>query len=374
MTAERAQSPHDVRLIAFYLPQFHPIPENDLWWETGFTEWTNVTKSRPLYPGHYQPKLPADLGFYDLRVPETRQKQADLASRYGIEAFCYWHYWFGNGKRLLEKPFDDVLGSGQPRFPFCLAWANHDWTKKDGKGPERILIEQTYPGMEDHIRHFHSLEKAFHDTRYVCVDGKPLFCIFEPDRIPQIERFIECWLKLARKSGLPGIYWVAYLNHPTSQSEVYIKKGFSATVLNLHFVIYDVIYKMNTPLWARLLRKVRRSTPVIFSYRAFIENPVFKRPLPNHQHALILPNWDDTPRRSNGGFVLHGSNPETFRQHVRDVLQTTLNKPRERRLVFIRSWNEWAEGNYLEPDRQFGRRYLEILEEALNLIRVPNDG
>lgn len=367
MTGERTEPLRPFRPIAFYLPQFHPIPENNLWWGTGFTEWTNVTKARPLFPGHSQPKSPGELGFYDLRAPETRQKQADLARQYGIEAFCYWHYWLGNGKRLLERPFNEVLGSGQPQFPFCLAWANHHWTKKDKKGIERILIEQVYPGMEDHVRHFHSLEKAFHDARYLRVDKKPLFCIYDPDHIPHVEKFIECWSKLATKSGLPGIYWVANVNNPYSQNAVAIKNGFSATVQNLG----PVLHKMRAPLWIRVLKKVGYPIPVIRPYRTFIKNRIFKQPLPDHQHALIAPNWDDTPRRGNGGFVLQGSDPETFRQHVQDVFQSTLNKPREHRLVFIRSWNEWAEGNYLEPDGQFGRRYLEVFKEVLNLTQVP---
>ena len=170
------------RLIAFYLPQFHPIPENDEWWGKGFTEWTNVAKARPLFRGHHQPLVPADLGFYDLRVPETREAQASLAREYGIEAFCYYHYWFA-GKRILERPFDEVLASGQPDFPFCLCWANQSWTGVWHGAPNKVLIEQTYPGQDDHRRHFEYLLPAFADRRYLRVEGKPVFRDLQPGRV-----------------------------------------------------------------------------------------------------------------------------------------------------------------------------------------------
>ena len=170
------------RLIAYYLPQYHPIPENDGWWGRGFTEWTNVAKARPLFRGHYQPHIPADLGFYDLRLPEVRQAQAELARQAGIEGFCYWHYWFA-GKRLLERPFNEVLASGKPDFPFCLAWANATWTGIWYDAPDRILMEQTYPGQDDHKAHFNALLPAFLDERYIRGGWKanlPGFPAFRP--------------------------------------------------------------------------------------------------------------------------------------------------------------------------------------------------
>lgn len=196
-------------LVALYLPQFHPIPENDTWWGKGFTEWTNVAKARRLFPGHYQPHVPADLGFYDLRVPETRQAQADLAQQYGIGAFCYYHYWFA-GRRLLERPFNEVLSSGKPDFPFCLCWANQTWTGIWHGAPDRVLIEQTYPGSDDATKHFYALLPAFKDPRYVCMDGKPMFLIFRPDDLPDSRNFINLWQKLARENGLAGIHFVGF--------------------------------------------------------------------------------------------------------------------------------------------------------------------
>ena len=183
------------RVIAYYLPQYHPIPENDEWWGKGFTEWTKVAKARPLFRGHYQPHIPADLGFYDLRMPEVRAAQARLAREAGIEGFCYWHYWFGGGKRLLERPFQEVVASGQPDFPFCLGWANHDWTNKtwtrrSAFSQEQILMKQTY-SEEDYERHFQALLGAFRDPRYITVDDKPLFLINEPRMMPDPTKFIS---------------------------------------------------------------------------------------------------------------------------------------------------------------------------------------
>jgi len=193
------------RVIAYYLPQYHPIPENDAWWGRGFTEWTNVAKARPLFRGHYQPHIPADLGFYDLRVPEVREAQAEMARAYGIEGFCYWHYWFA-GKRLIERPFAEVLESGKPDFPFCLAWANQTWTGIWHGASDRVLIEQTYPGPDDHAAHFRALLPAFRDDRYLKVDGKPMFAILQPaDLTAQV---LPQWRDLATAAGLKGFHFV----------------------------------------------------------------------------------------------------------------------------------------------------------------------
>lgn len=201
-----------VRVIAFYLPQFHPIPENDKWWGKGFTEWTNVGKARPLFKGHYQPRVPADLGYYDLRLADVRDAQAELARTAGIEGFCYWHYWFGDGKQLLERPFNEVLITGKPDFPFCLGWANETWTNKSWEEGTRkqklsVLLEQKY-SRDDHIKHFYSVLPAFKDKRYITVDGCPLFLVYKPLDIPQVNEFILLWSDLAKQNGLKGIHFV----------------------------------------------------------------------------------------------------------------------------------------------------------------------
>ena len=205
----------NIRILAFYLPQYHPIPENDKWYGKGFTEWTNVGKAKPLFRGHYQPQIPADLGYYDLRVPETREAQAELARQYGVEGFCYWHYWFGNGRRLLERPFNEVLSSGKPDFPFCLAWANHSWHGiYNGLKTKEPVIAQTYNGIEDYKQHFYTVLSAFKDKRYITVDDKPLFLVYAPQEIPDSREFIDCWQSLARQNGLSGIHFVAHSYRP----------------------------------------------------------------------------------------------------------------------------------------------------------------
>lgn len=192
------------RIIAFYLPQCHPIPENDAWWGPGFTEWTNVAKARPLYPGHVQPQLPADLGFYDLRVAEVRAQQAQMAADCGVEGFCYWHYWFGGGKRILERPFHEVLSTNQPDLPFCLGWANQSWTGIWHGNPKSVLVEQTYPGPADEAAHFAWALPAFRDARHIRVDGKPMFVVFDPYDMPSTISFIEHWRRLLPRLACPA--------------------------------------------------------------------------------------------------------------------------------------------------------------------------
>ena len=205
------------RVIAFYLPQFHPIPENDLWWGKGFTEWTNVAKAKPLYKGHYQPHIPADLGFYDLRVPEVREEQAKMARDAGVEGFCYWHYWMGKGKMLLERPFQEVLKSGSPDFPFCLGWANGDWSNRSWtKGElfksDTVLMAQYY-SREDYKDHFYYVLDAFKDPRYIKVDGKPLFYVHDPLVVPDMKYMIDLWNNLAKDNGLEGVFFVGRANN-----------------------------------------------------------------------------------------------------------------------------------------------------------------
>lgn len=350
------------RLIALYLPQFHPIPENDAWWGKGFTEWTNAAKATPMFKGHYQPHVPADLGFYDLRVPETRHAQAELARAYGIEAFCYYHYWFA-GKPLLERPFNEVLASGQPDFPFCLCWANETWTGVWHGAPNRVLIEQTYPGIEDHRRHFETLRPAFFDTRYVTVDGKPLFAFFRPQQVPDSRRVTDLWRELAAKAGLPGLFLVGENRDPNWAPG---RDGYDAA--------------MTTRLppkrrewvpWNEPVRKIRskwqewRGKPTVYQYDDVADAIIFDRVPGVESFPCLIPNWDNTPRSGANGLVLHNSTPEAFRSQVRRAFDRIGDAPGEHRIVFVKSWNEWAEGNHLEPDLRFGLRYLEVLREEL---------
>lgn len=356
-----------VRVIAFYLPQFHPTPENDKWWGKGFTEWTNVGKAKPLFKGHYQPKVPADLGYYDLRLPESRIAQAELAQAYGVEGFCYWHYWFGNGRQLLQRPFNEVLASGKPDFPFCLAWANHSWEDKQfsKEGTHRMLMEQLYPGDKDYIAHFNSVLPAFEDHRYIKVDGKPLFVIYAPKEVPEVSHFIDVWQNEAAKHGF-RIHFVAHTNFSSDLSQ-FRSEGFDASVI---VRLFDV-FKQDFSLWERINAKLQR---IVLKQGRRIDyeraSHFFNGPedtLPDCYPTLI-PNWDHSPRSGRVGHILINSTPEKFEAHALRTFKSVLKKPMEQRIVFLKSWNEWAEGNYMEPDLKFGRGYLEALKRALGAL------
>jgi lipopolysaccharide biosynthesis protein len=354
------------RAIAFYLPQYHPIPENDEWWGKGFTEWTNVGKAKSFFTGHYQPRVPADLGYYDLRVPETRKAQADMAREYGIEGFCYWHYWFGNGRRLIERPFNEVLASGNPDFPFCLAWANETWKGfEHGMTKRNILIEQLYLGIEDFTKHFYEVLSAFKDKRYITVHGKPLFMIYKPLEFENIADFIKLWQRLAISNGLKGVYFVAHTPNIEKKDQI-LALGFDA--INVNRMI-DFLKKRSF-----LKRAVQRlkvnflSIPRVFKYSDVMK--WFSGPEDKESNVFpcLFPNWDHSPRSGREGIILHNSTPALFRQHVSMVLEDIALKQNEERIVFIKSWNEWAEGNYMEPDLKYGKKYLEVLSEELSKI------
>ena len=351
------------RMIAFYLPQYHPIPENDEWWGKGFTEWTNVGKAKPLFRGHYQPHVPADLGYYDLRVPETRAAQAALAKEHGIEAFCYYHYWF-SGKRMLEKPFNEVLQSGQPHFPFCLCWANHSWTGVWAGCPGKTLIKQEYPGDDDHRAHFYTLLQAFSDSRYVTVDGKPLFLIYDPMRIPDIHKLTDLWREEALKNGLNGLYlvgmsWEAGWNP--------LLHGFDASTPKDRrpFVRDELFSKYGILRWLNNKYQEITGKPTVYNYKKIISSWGHDETSNFENYPCLIPNWDNTPRSGAAGLVLHDSTPELFGMLLKDAIKSVRNKPLEHRVIFLKSWNEWAEGNHLEPDLRYGKAYLEIIRDEV---------
>ena len=350
------------RMVALYLPQFHPIAENDEWWGAGFTEWTNVAPARPLYRGHHQPNLPGALGFYDLRLAETRAAQADLAATHGIEAFCYWHYWFA-GRRLLERPFGEVLESGQPAFGFCLGWANQNWSNI-WTGGRSILVQQTYPGADDYAQHFRHVLPALRDERYFRVDGKPLFLVYRPGDLPDAAAFAEQWRTLAERAGLPGLYLVG----ETKGGWRAERAGFDA---GLHSTLYDVYPgpAVGGPVGARLDRLLRRR-PKSYPYERLARLRREPARLPVPTLPMVVSNWDSTPRFGRHGFVLTGSTPELFQDAVRRGIDATRELPADQRIVFLKSWNEWAEGNYLEPDRRLGDAYLRAVAAASSRARV----
>ena len=362
------------RVIAFYLPQYHPTPDNDKWWGKGFTEWTNVGKAKPLFRGHYQPKVPADLGYYDLRLPEVRAVQAELAKEAGIEGFCYYHYWFGDGKQELELPFNEVVRTGEPDFPFCLCWANESWHAKfwdkDGKASsKKLLIEQRYLGHTDNVKHFYSLLPAFKDKRYIKVDGKLLFMIYRPLEFENVSEFIQDWQELARENGLEGFHFVGQLNEKELSAEgdpiqFVLALGFNAVnTVHLGGALFHRSFVKK--VWQKLYRILRRM-PMIVRYKDAYPFFVSKDDKKAGVYPTIIPNWDHTPRSGRNGYILNGSTPELFKLHVHEVLNVIKNKPQNERIVFLKSWNEWGEGNYMEPDLRYGKGYIETLKRELN--------
>jgi lipopolysaccharide biosynthesis protein len=349
------------RAIAFYLPQFHPIPENDEWWGPGFSEWTSAARARRLFPGHAQPHLPADLGFYDLRLPEARESQAELAQLYGIEAFCYWHYWFA-GRRILERPYDEMLESGRPNFSFCLGWANQTWSGTWHGAPDRILIEQTYPGLEDDRRHFEHVLPAFRDPRYFRVDGRPLFYVFRPELLPEPAAFVERWQESAARAGLGPLYLVAENSDLLGRGPKYAtarQDGFDATV----YIRLPAAVGAWETFKMRVARKLLRWPERYHYARAFPEAPPSLRG--ETTHPCIYPNWDNTPRSGRHGLVITHSSPDAFKAHAHAAVRSLLDRPFEQRLLFVKSWNEWAEGNYLEPDLEYGHGFLQALADTV---------
>ncbi len=356
------------RLIAFYLPQYHPIKENDEWWGKGFTEWTNVAKAKPLFPNHYQPHIPSDLGFYDLRVPETRTHQADLAKQHGVESFCYYHYWFA-GKELLERPFKEVLQTGEPDFGFCICWANQTWSGIWHGCPDRILIEQTYPGEEDHRKHFDSLLPAFLDKRYTRIDGMPIFIIFRPQEIPDSRKTTDLWRKMAVDAGLKGLYFIGIHENPYWNPQDH---GYDASITpKLPPRNRPWISRRQPIKWLKQKYEESRGIPKIYEYKniypELLVNSDINRNFINY--PCIIPNWDNTPRSGAYGMVFHESSPSLFRLHFKEALKLTQNAANDNRLIFIKAWNEWAEGNYLEPDMRFGLEYLEVIRDELSEIQ-----
>ena len=334
-----------VRAIAMYLPQFHPIPENNQWWGKGFTEWTNVAKARPLFPGHYQPHLPANLGFYDLRVPEVREKQAALAKQHNIEAFCYWHYWFG-GRRLLERPFNEVLASGRPDHSFCLAWANETWSRRWLGEEKDVLCAQIY-SAEDDLRHIQWLLGAFADPRYLRVDGRPVFLVYKPNDLPEPRRTVERFRTVSQRAGMPDPYLVGVNAHRRTVDCRGI--GFDATM--------DF-----EPQLAVLSNPFAEGLKV--SDYAVARRRMVSTREPYEIHPCICVGWDNTPRRGQNGIVFVNSSPDQFEAGLMEVVESVLHKPYDHRLVFINAWNEWAEGNHLEPDMKHGLGYLEAVKRV----------
>lgn len=358
---------HKQTIVALYLPQFHPTENNNRWWGKGFTEWINVGKAQKLYPGHYQPKVPADLGYYDLRVPETREEQVLLAKEAGIDAFCYYHYWFEAGKEELDRPFKEVVASGKPDFPFCLCWANESWNakfwNKDGTFDKQVLAEQKYLGEADNEKHFYSLLDAFKDPRYLRYKGKPVFMIYQALQFENVQEFMKQWNQLAKDNGLEGFHFVAQTT-ANAQIQQILDLGFDAVNL---VRLYDAAKQSENffmKAWEHFITRVL-NFPFVHSYKTAIKKFIGEEDKIRNVYPTMIPNWDHTPRSQRGGYVLHNCTPELFQKHATQVLDEIKDKPQEDQIVFIKSWNEWGEGNYMEPDRKYGHGYIKALNNAL---------
>lgn len=379
------------RVLALYLPQYHPIPENDAWWGPGFTEWTNVAQAKPMFRGHVQPKIPADLGFYDLRLPETRERQAELAREAGIEGFCYYHYWFGNGRQLLERPFNEVLASGKPDFPFCLCWANHSWSnktwqRKSALQDNSMFLEQLYPGNDDDVQHFMSVLPAFKDKRYITVDGKPVFILWAPWDHPHVSEWIKTWRRLAAENGLPGLYLIGITTStlafrqdaegnrkrvlPNLKSSADVYQG----ILDMGFDAVNSFGKRRGEMLAdgkirNLLKTALRRMGVKvgqrFDYVKTMKNYFTPEDRWDNVFPTILPQWDRTPRRAAWDGIYVNANPYNFEKHVREAVDLVKDRDPEHRLIILKSWNEWGEGNYVEPDLQYGHGWLQAIRKAI---------
>ena len=356
----------EVKAICFYLPQYHPIPENNSWWGEGFTEWLNVAKAKPLFPGHPQPRIPTDLGFYDLRLPEVREQQANLARSHGIFGFCYYHYWF-NGRRLLQKPFDAVLSSGQPDFPFCLCWANENWTRGWAGGDHEILMAQNYSEADD-LAHIKSLIPAFKDERYIRVNGRPFFLVYRPEKMPNPQRTAEIWREEALHAGVGDIY-LAKVESFTA--DVHPEKlGFDATV-EFAPEWRKMGASINRTRLHRMLARLGLMSDVYLKQRVIPFQVLVKRmrekSFPDYPHfKCVTPGFDNSPRRSLDAVIFIGANPQIYEEWLREVTAETLKRNQgDERIVFINAWNEWGEGNYLEPDILHGHAFLEATKRAL---------
>jgi hypothetical protein len=364
--------PANIRVIAIYLPQFHPFPENDEWWGKGFTEWRNVVKAKSRFLGHYQPHLPADLGFYDLRVPEARVEQAEIAREYGIHGFCYYHYWF-NGHLLMERPLEDMLESKKPDFPFMICWANENWTRAWDGGEKEILIKQNY-SEEDDLNHIRYLMKFIKDPRYIRINNKPVLCIYRSTLLPNIERTIEIWRKEALAENIE--LYICRFEPFGEYGNEFMGGGIDAAI---DFQPFRDMGRYHNSKWHKklpvritnkLCRKFigRNLFSIMCDYADYVDfqKKNYARS-PYKQYPCVVPMWDNSPRRTNRDFFCFTkSTPELFGSWLQFAAEKFTPYSNEENFIFINAWNEWAEGNHLEPDMKWGNAYLKEISRIIN--------
>lgn len=350
-----------IRALGVVLPQFHPIPENDKWWGKGFTEWTNVVKALPRFKNHYQPHLPADLGFYDLRLPQARAEQAKIAQDHGIYGLCIHHYWF-NGKQLIDQPVNEMIRLNEPNVPFMLCWANENWTRRWDGLDQEVLIQQDYTA-EDHRNHCKWLcENIFNDERYIRVNGKPFFLFFNADIIPNIEETIKIWKNEAKNNGFDDIYL----------GGVRTAEG---KIPNAQKIGFDIAIEWQ-PDWKNLfeapsiLQRLLAKLGLGQNYRSmdyeYVVSKMISKSKPADKHFhCVMPSWDNSARRKNNPFIIKDSTPNKYKHWLEAVCEKTEVYSDDENFIFINAMNEWAEGNHLEPDQKWGTKYLEKTKEVL---------
>jgi hypothetical protein len=346
------------QLLAFYLPQYHPIPENDEWWGRGFTEWRNVTKGRPLFRGHYQPHVPASLGYYDLRLPEVREQQAALALQAGLNGFVFFHYWFG-GRRLLERPVDDMLRLGKPDFPFCLCWVNEAWSRNwDGKSRD-VLMPQAYSAADD-IEHIKWLCTAFKDDRYIKINGCPLLMVYRPSDLPDMRETADRWRKEAAGRGFPGLFLCGV---QSLAGDLRDPAGFG---LDAAVEFEPTSTDPGAPLRSSDPLEIGYQLHRVWSYDSLIRKCLERELLPYRFFPGLCPSWDNSVRRREGGVILKDATPAKYQSWLRELLYREWFRPQKESVVLVNAWNEWAEGNHLEPCERWGTGYIDATRQAID--------
>ena len=374
-----------MKIIAFYLPQFHNIPENDEWWGNGFTEWTNVKKAKPLYEGHMQPRVPLGGNYYNLLDDNVKIWQADLAKKYGVYGFCYYHYWF-NGKMLLEKPMEQMLANKEVDMPFCICWANEPWTKAWVGDERKLLIAQEYGKEEEWKQHFMYLLPFFKDERYITKDGKPLFVFYRPDIVPCMKEMIETWDKLAKENGLSGITFAFQsgdydwnnskeanlfdydieVQPPYASHWLYSNDGKFVSALKKcrRLLAGWAGKKFGIDLYRYGTAQYKKMTgQTVANYDSMWQKIIEAKPVRSNSIPGAFVKWDNTPRHGERGQINVGT-PEKFEYYLSKQIKHAREDYHED-MIFMYAWNEWAEGGYLEPDEDDKYGYLEAIKRAL---------
>ena len=370
-----------MKVIAFYLPQFHAIKENDEWWGKGFTEWTNLKKAKPLFDGHYQPRRPLNRNYYDLLNDDVKLWQCRIAKENGIYGFCFYHYWF-DGHLLLEKPVEQYLNNKDCDLPFCICWANENWTKAWVNSQNTVLIEQKYSNEKQWTKHFHYLLPYFKDDRYIKEDNKPLFVIYRPELIKSLNEMLDCWQRLAKENGLPGlvfayqhVYFDSMDNKDDSRFKYAIEyqPGYALRDMNSKYINYlkkikqsiSIFLEKNFQMSLDIGGLVRNNRNLaLVNYDKVWQQILKRKPTSEKYIPGAFVDWDNTPRRGSKGSIFVGASPEKFEKYFTELIKKARNEYKKD-YIFIFAWNEWTEGGYLEPDEKYKYGYLNAIKNSL---------